>query len=331
MPAMATYAQKEVSAAGGVAKSAKGTISYTFGQAFCSDNQATVARMSEGVQQLPCQPSKTLHEFVQCDSIAWQGNTYKVSIDTVVRTFDILGCDSAAHVTLTIYYSDSSQFTEQAEGSYTWDDSIFRTSGHHKRLYSTTNGCDSTVTLHLSLMLDKPMPRILSYDYQSVFLDHYPNGNDNPSVSYAAYRWLHDDEAIPNSNTDFYSIRYGSGYSTLTGCYTLEVPTDSTLQFWVKSNTICMDYLQIDGVEDTPMALSPNPVAAANPVTVSIPSNILHKESLFIVADLYGRIVYTTIPSQTILTFAAPTTAGAYTCLISTPAGIVSATRLIVK
>ena len=44
-----------------------------------------------------------------------------------------------------------SEFTEVACDSYSWDNDVYTISGDYQHVYSTVNGCDSTVTLHLTV------------------------------------------------------------------------------------------------------------------------------------------------------------------------------------
>ena len=52
---------------------------------------------------------------------------------------------------LTIHQSAATEFTAETCDSYVWDDSTFTVSGDYVRTYPTVHGCDSVVTLHLTV------------------------------------------------------------------------------------------------------------------------------------------------------------------------------------
>ena len=51
----------------------------------------------------------------------------------------------------------SSEFSAEAIGCYTWGGKTYVSSGDYRRLYSTANGCDSVVTLHLTIEQEQPV------------------------------------------------------------------------------------------------------------------------------------------------------------------------------
>ena len=90
-----------------------------------------------------------------CDSYTWQGITYTTS--TVVHGSTTLqnsvGCDSTVTLDLTINYSSTGTETITACDRFTWHDSTYTESGIFNSQFSILNsqGCDSTVTLHLTV------------------------------------------------------------------------------------------------------------------------------------------------------------------------------------
>ena len=92
-----------------------------------------------------------------CETFTWiDGNTYTSSNNTA--TFTILGgsasgCDSIVTLNLTIFNNVSSTDTQIACDSYTWIDGITYTSDNNTAtfLLSTSSGCDSIVTLDLTI------------------------------------------------------------------------------------------------------------------------------------------------------------------------------------
>ena len=74
-----------------------------------------------------------------------QGNAY------VVMAQDTLGCTGTDTVVVTVLENASSTLTESALDSYTLNGQIYTQSGTYTQTLTAANGCDSTVTLNLTL------------------------------------------------------------------------------------------------------------------------------------------------------------------------------------
>ena len=90
-------------------------------------------------------------------SYTWEGTTYTESGD-YTKTFPMTnGCDSIVTLHLTITdivipcEDKTSEFSETAEGSYTWNGTVYDESGDYTQTFPMANGCDSIVTLHLTI------------------------------------------------------------------------------------------------------------------------------------------------------------------------------------
>ena len=90
-----------------------------------------------------------------CNSYAWHGHIYTESADP---TYTIAGgastgCDSTVTLHLTINYPQSGEISETACESYDWYGTTYTTSGDrsHTLTAGAANGCDSIVTLHLTI------------------------------------------------------------------------------------------------------------------------------------------------------------------------------------
>ena len=88
---------------------------------------------------------------------------------------------------LTINYSDEGEFSDQASDLYVWDGREYTESGDYTFVYQNVYGCDSTMTLHLTIA-NFPTPLISQVNNRSLMVNHYPYGN-NEYVDYADYRW----------------------------------------------------------------------------------------------------------------------------------------------
>ncbi len=97
-----------------------------------------------------------------CDSYTWiDGNTYTSSNNTATHTFvggAADGCDSVVTLDLTILGPATGTDTQTACGSYTWIDGNTYTSNNntatHTLVGAAANGCDSVVTLDLTILLN---------------------------------------------------------------------------------------------------------------------------------------------------------------------------------
>ena len=90
-----------------------------------------------------------------CDSYTWSvdGKTYTTSGDYTFTGQTAAGCDSVAILHLTINNSVQVEETATACDSYTWDvdGKTYTTSGDYTFTGQTATGCDSIVTLHLTI------------------------------------------------------------------------------------------------------------------------------------------------------------------------------------
>ena len=90
-----------------------------------------------------------------CDTYTWiDGVTYSESNNSASITLpNSEGCDSTIVLDLTINNSISQMDVQSACDSYTWIDGVTYTESNSSatQLFTTTNGCDSTITLSLTL------------------------------------------------------------------------------------------------------------------------------------------------------------------------------------
>lgn len=88
-----------------------------------------------------------------CDSYVWHGNTYTANAVTLHTYINEAGCDSVVTLNLTIYQSDVSGVVtvNDACDSYQWNERTYVASGSYTFDTSTVHGCDSTVTLQLTV------------------------------------------------------------------------------------------------------------------------------------------------------------------------------------
>ena len=91
---------------------------------------------------------------VACDSYEWNSNTYTASGDYTYTTTNAVGCDSVVTLHLTIHNSVAT--TEEAGevcNAFYWAfaDTLITNTGSYKHTEQTIHGCDSTVTLNVTI------------------------------------------------------------------------------------------------------------------------------------------------------------------------------------
>lgn len=91
------------------------------------------------------------------ESYTWQGTTYTESGDYTKTLQSVNGCDSVVTLHLTIgeivtpCTDKTSEFSASAETSYTWEGTTYTESGDYVQTFPMAGGCDSVVTLHLTI------------------------------------------------------------------------------------------------------------------------------------------------------------------------------------
>ena len=108
-----------------------------------------------------------------CDAYTWiDGNTYTSNNNTATVTeTNAYGCDSVVTLNLTIGYSTTGEDSARGCNSYTWNDSTYTISGDYiQTLTSALPGhCDSTVTLHLTILEQIFVESIDTFCYSSQY------------------------------------------------------------------------------------------------------------------------------------------------------------------
>ena len=186
--------------------------------------------------------SSFVEELTGCDSLVWHGNIFYGN-DTNARwsTTNVAGCDSTVRLHLTLGHTTwGPTIEDQASGSYLWNGVTYTTSGTYTHRLTNASGCDSLVQLRLALIKDKPLPHIYAYTDKAILLDHFPDGPNEARVDYDTYRWYKDGEEDDEVHGDVYFHYQDNEYRVLSGCYYVEVPTDHTYEYWVRSNTVCI-------------------------------------------------------------------------------------------
>lgn len=119
-----------------------------------------------------------------CDQFAWHGQTYTATPAEAptYTTTNAAGCDSVVTLLLTINHSTTGDTTAEATGSFTWHGQTYTQTPTEDPtfIYQTVQGCDSTVTLHLTITTEG----IFTISDAHASLAVYPN----PAVSHQQVR-----------------------------------------------------------------------------------------------------------------------------------------------
>ncbi|XOV67333.1 MAG: T9SS type A sorting domain-containing protein [Fluviicola sp.] len=223
-----------------------------------------------------------------CDSYTWpfNGTTYTASgiyTDTLTST---QGCDSIATLDLTIGYSNGSSQTVVACDSYTWPTNgiTYSQSGTFMSLFTNTSGCDSIVTLNLTIhnsyeMIEEEIAcdsytwgvNSNTYTASGVYTETFTtvNGCDsvhilNLTINHAttgtdvvvacdAYTWIDGNTYTSSNNTATYTLTNAAGCDSIV---TLDLNMYYT-QTAVESVVSCGPFTWIDGVTYTSSITGP--------------------------------------------------------------------------
>ncbi|MCQ2284641.1 MAG: T9SS type A sorting domain-containing protein, partial [Bacteroidales bacterium] len=91
------------------------------------------------------------HSICNGESYEFFGQTLTTSGDYSQVLTNADGCDSIVTLHLTVFPTESTEFSETAFDSYTWNGQTYTESGDYTQTLTNIHGCDSTVTLHLTL------------------------------------------------------------------------------------------------------------------------------------------------------------------------------------
>lgn len=306
------------------------------GQSFTTDTVVLATfNMASGCDSLSLlrifvRPTPTATDQIHaCDSFTWRnGITYRGSTSTPTYRVDWGGfCDSVYSLQLALGHSVKLSSTKAAKDYYQWGDTVLLQSGTYTRAFPAANGCDSIVTLRLTIT-DQPLPILVCNDDKLLMVNHYPYGLNFDRVDYMAYRWYRNGVLIPNANLDYYS-EYG--YTLLNGCYHVEVAIDAELTAWLPSEPYCIGTYGIDDAETPALqfAVMPNPVATGSQFTIR--ANNLSASATLDIYDLQGRRIHSDTFNGTEQTYNLPLASGIYTIRLTSPQGQTTTKKLIVK
>ena len=208
-----------------------------------------------------------------CDSYTWiDGNSYSLSNNTATHTIsNTAGCDSVVTLNLTINNSNTGTDIQSACDSYTWIDgntySLSNNTATHT--LSNTAGCDSVVTLNLSINnVDS------SVTQTGVTL--------SAVVSGAAYQWLNC-----NNNFTIISGEINQSYTATTnGSYAIEITQNGCID-----TSACYSITSVGIVENNfgnDLLIYPNPTNG----NFSIDLGQAYNAVTITISDLNGKLIW---------------------------------------
>ncbi|MCR4857178.1 MAG: T9SS type A sorting domain-containing protein, partial [Bacteroidales bacterium] len=146
------------------------------------------------------------------------------------------GCDSTVILTLNIRSANHTEFSETACGNYTWNNEVYEESGDYVQTFTNANGCDSVVTLHLTIY-----PTVTELDEVNVCESdlpyHYVNGDIDTVFG------------IGTPNLSVFSFQFSTSHgcdSTVTLLLTISQPVTETVEVTVCENDLPYHYVNGD-------------------------------------------------------------------------------------
>ncbi|KJS04025.1 MAG: hypothetical protein VR77_12765, partial [Flavobacteriales bacterium BRH_c54] len=128
----------------------------------------------------------------ECGSLLWiDGNTYSSNNNTAIHTLvggSVNGCDSIVTLNLTINNNSNGTDIVSACDSYTWIDNVTYTSSNNTATHTLTganvNGCDSIVTLNLTINNSSAGTDIVSACNSYTWIDNVTYTSSNNTATH---------------------------------------------------------------------------------------------------------------------------------------------------
>ncbi len=146
--------------------------------------------------------------------VAGMFSSYKVGVEDTVNfnpggSGGVLTCEGVTNAFILKFSCDDTSssylpISVSCGEGYTLKDSLYTTAGIHTQVFTNASGCDSTVTLDLTIIsLDKP---VINID------DSFTLG---VTGTYTTYQWLKDSSPIQGATDSVYSITENGNYQVI--------------------------------------------------------------------------------------------------------------------
>jgi gliding motility-associated-like protein len=234
------------------------TTNYTFTQA--ANECATGTNLT--VEILPT--SITFDTLLYCENdlpFNWYGQDLTASTNTSTTLQDQYGCDSVVNFSfqvLPIQYSSFSASICTNDPDFVWAGQNYNQTGSYLQTFAAENGCDSIVTLNLTVQTDSPVD--FSLVPWSGCLPAQINFTNNQITPSSTVLW-----DFGNGQTSS-NLSQGSATYAQAGCY--DVSMTVTNSFGCVSEQIIVDAVCLDANPIASFVAQNNPLPLINPTTV---------------------------------------------------------------
>jgi uncharacterized delta-60 repeat protein len=187
-------------------------------------------------------PQSSTQYITACESYFWNAWLYDISSspgDFFLGEFtSINGCDSLAFLQLTILPESSSSFSETIcpGTSFTWNNQQYNTAGQYQQTLTNEYGCDSVVTLNLTILPNNFNPTFSSTQQLYTappFAVQFSNSTANASNYSFVWYWGDGTSSSSNNASVFHEYLYNGQYTVsliatnnTTGCSDTTTITD---------------------------------------------------------------------------------------------------------
>lgn len=165
--------------------------------------------------------------IVVCDSFVMDGVTYTESANITGSTFDEHNCPQPLNINLIVNNSTYDTITVTTEASqYTWNNTTYTNNGTYSQTLQNANGCDSIITLQLTLNSGAGIEMIENNNTISA----YPN----PTASIVNFSQMIDNAVVYDMNGKKVMTIHNSDtadFSSLpSGVYNLQITEENTIK-----------------------------------------------------------------------------------------------------
>jgi hypothetical protein len=218
------------------------------------------------------QPTTSSVTEVACETFTWSqnGTTYTVSgayTDTIPNA---AGCDSIITLNLTINNGGTSTETASACGTYTWaqDGQTYTASGSYDHIIAggSANGCDSTITLNLTI---NAFPTATAT---------YTGDSILTASAGTTYQWIDC-----GTNTAIAGATAQTFQATVNGSYAVVVTNAAGCSD--TSTCVTVNDLGLDGKEFTFINVYPNPTTSSVIVDMNVDNATIE------LVDAQGKVI----------------------------------------
>ncbi|WP_343634998.1 SBBP repeat-containing protein [Fluviicola sp.] len=220
----------------------------------------------------PCQPDSVTDSIISCGPYTWiDGITYSASTDTATFTLaNSANCDSVITLNLTVIPLATSTVSETVCGPFTWTNGngqTYATStvATHTIPNGGANGCDSVVTLNLTVIVNTLV------SVNGITLSSNQTG--------ATYQWLDCD----NANAPIPGATAQSFTPATNGNYAVEITVNGCTE---TSGCITVTTVGLESEEQNGLKIYPNPVLEN--LFIETPESVTIQ-----FADISGKIIQT--------------------------------------